>query len=568
MKKSPKYLHQRYGKWYVRVPIPKQLQKHFGKSQFREFLSEQKSEAERKSHHYVANFLDQIERAKRGELINSLKPHEYFSAFYDRYLPKIAKERGNQLDKKDDYIENEFHKLEHPSKSHLTLGELEKAKAKIETVATELFDMTWSMRRKLLQKVEHGRAALDEIEAINGWAIDELISRKELPSTITEKDRIDIAQKLASVELMIMKTVDDRETPEAIRKKPDSPLFKDSGIITTSTGTTLEDILPTFHAHREVATTTEKEHRTAVRYFYEYLETKKAVSEITVHDIRGFRGALLDLPTNYIQRFPNKTLPEAIKANKARSAPFPTINSVTINKKYLSHLRNIFGFALEEGLIDINPAERVKVDNRKKSKAPTRIPFQQPDLDLMFSHGLFKNPKSFDVKQWAILLALYTGARSSSEISKLSAKDVFKQQDIWVIHFAEGSKNENAVHTVPIHKRLIELGFLKYVDRQRKNKDQLLFPKWYGNDKVNRWFNRTFLKKELNIDDKRKVFHSFRHTLKTALTNAGVPYGIRDKIIPHAQEGAAAIYDHSTNKSMMSHMQRELNKVVFESVSC
>ena len=136
-----------------------------------------------------------------------------------------------------------------------------------------------------------------------------------------------------------------------------------------------------------------------------------------------------------------------------------------------------------------------------------------------------------------------------------------------MIHFSEGSKNENAVHTVPIHKRLIKLGFLKYVDRHRKNKDQRLFPKWYGNDTVNRWFNRTFLKKELDINDKRKVFHSFRHTLKTALTNAGVQFGIRDKIIPHAQEGAAAIYDHSTNESMMTHMQRELNKVVFEDIT-
>ena len=566
MKKSPKYLEHRNGRWFVRIPIPANLQRHFGKTQFREFLSDRKSDAERKLHTHVSSYLDQIDKAVRGEMIASLKPHEYCLAFYNRYLETIANERGKQLADKARYIEVNVDKLYAPSTPSLTLEEIELQKAQIEIAANEIFDVSWNMRRDNLQKVERAGADIEEIQAIMGWALNELILRKELPSTTTNNQRIEIAQKLALVELLIMETVNNVEHTGLNRETPDNSVFKDDGTLHANSDTSLDDVLPVLHAHRKVASATEKEHETAVRYFHEFLGCKKELSGITASDIREFRNALLELPKNYVQRFPNKTLPEAIKANKSRVAPYSTIDIVTINKKYLSHLRNIFGFALEEGMIETNPAERIKVHNGKKSRPPTRVPFQQPDLDAIFSHKLFEKPNLFGEKQWAILLALYTGARSSSEISKLTTKDIFQTNGIWVIHFSEGTKNESAVHTVPIHNRLINLGFLNYVDRIRKNSNQRLFPKWYGKDTVNRWFIRTFLRKELQIDDKRKVFHSFRHTLKTELTNAGVPQGIRDRIIPHAQDGAAAIYDHSTDESMMSFMQRELNKVVFERI--
>ena len=61
----------------------------------------------------------------------------------------------------------------------------------------------------------------------------------------------------------------------------------------------------------------------------------------------------------------------------------------------------------------------------------------------------------------------------------------------------------------------------------------------------------------------RNSGQTYLSALKTELTNAGVPQGIR---ISHAKECAAAIYNHSTDESMISFMQRQLNKVVLESI--
>jgi integrase len=78
---------------------------------------------------------------------------------------------------------------------------------------------------------------------------------------------------------------------------------------------------------------------------------------------------------------------------------------------------------------------------------------------------------------------------------------------------------------VPIHKKLIELGFIKFVEYQKKNKHQRLFPELpfvsnsnkYG-DKLQRWFNRTY-KNSCQIKTVNASFHSLRHTVITHLVN-------------------------------------------------
>ena len=57
-------------------------------------------------------------------------------------------------------------------------------------------------------------------------------------------------------------------------------------------------------------------------------------------------------------------------------------------------------------------------------------------------------------------------------------------------------KSEAAVRTIPVHTRLIELGFVEFVDRQKENGNVSLFPdaeidaRGYRSDKFGKWFAR------------------------------------------------------------------------------
>jgi len=86
-------------------------------------------------------------------------------------------------------------------------------------------------------------------------------------------------------------------------------------------------------------------------------------------------------------------------------------------------------------------------------------------------------------------------------------------------------KTQAGNRPVPLHAKILGLGFLDYVD-QISEKQQKLFPnlkKMKGagfSTRISHWFTR-YLNK-LGIKEKGKNFHSFRHTVVNKLTNAKV----------------------------------------------
>ena len=89
-------------------------------------------------------------------------------------------------------------------------------------------------------------------------------------------------------------------------------------------------------------------------------------------------------------------------------------------------------------------------------------------------------------------------------------------------------KTKAAKRVVPVHSVFIQLGFLDYVERLRKQGRTRVWPglvpgrDGYG-QKISRWFGRwrkTWLTKQ-NLEEK-KAFHSLRHTCDNALKQAGL----------------------------------------------
>jgi integrase len=160
-------------------------------------------------------------------------------------------------------------------------------------------------------------------------------------------------------------------------------------------------------------------------------------------------------------------------------------------------------------------------------------------------------------------VALYTGARSSSEIARIRLADIYEEQGVNVINLSLASKNVRSKRIVPIHPALIELGFLDYVTKLREKGKERLFPDWEPEDKINRWFLRTY-KAEVGIHDSRKVFHSFRHTLKTALAHYGVNRDVSDLITGHKDQSVGGIYIGDQTVTMVKAMAEGLARVDFQ----
>lgn len=94
-------------------------------------------------------------------------------------------------------------------------------------------------------------------------------------------------------------------------------------------------------------------------------------------------------------------------------------------------------------------------------------------------------------------------------------------------------KNKSSIRKVPLHSKLVGLGFIEFA----KSSQGRLFPelkkvKDNYSHYATKWFCRTYLK-NCGIDDLRKVYHSFRHTVAQRLTNSNVPREIVGAILGH-----------------------------------
>jgi integrase len=63
------------------------------------------------------------------------------------------------------------------------------------------------------------------------------------------------------------------------------------------------------------------------------------------------------------------------------------------------------------------------------------------------------------------------------------------------------------------------------------------------------------------LNDPRKTFHSFRHTFKSGLKNAGVKKSMRDDLCGHADNSAGAGYEHG---QPIEAMKAALEKLQFD----
>lgn len=255
-------------------------------------------------------------------------------------------------------------------------------------------------------------------------------------------------------------------------------------------------------------------------------------ADITKVHINQFLRIITNLPANKSKMSKYQDLPltnfmTEVVPEKDRISP-------TTQEKYVRGIGSFLKWLKRNDYTEIDldsPMKNIKFSKVRANEQ--RSSFTKSDLAKIFNskeylQGIHKQASHF----WVPLIGLYTGARLN-EICQLQVADVYldKETKKWVFDINEDKQSDpnkslkKPFHArlVPIHKKLIELGFLEYLDSQKKQKrlfSDLPFVSSnnkYG-DKLQRWFNRTY-KDNCQITTPNTSFHSFRHTVITHLVN-------------------------------------------------
>ncbi len=263
-----------------------------------------------------------------------------------------------------------------------------------------------------------------------------------------------------------------------------------------------------------------------------------------------------------------------VMAYKRKLIADPARSQVNVRDR-LAYLRTLLEWAAQEDIVPVNVARDVKMAVTERGEK--RKDFSTDDLNALFAgpvHAKGERPKGGygEVVYWLPLLALFMGARRE-EIGQLRVQDVKpvayiddddKRQEVWCIDITDTPdddalpnqiKNEASNRLVPLHPKLIELGFIDYVTKLPDQTGRV-FPglKAVGiglklTDKVGQWFSR--YKQDCGITDKAKVFHSFRHTWKTHAVDAGIAERVCRQFQGHEGKDAADKYGAAPSMRVM-----------------
>ncbi|WP_082497560.1 DUF6538 domain-containing protein [Pseudorhodoferax sp. Leaf267] len=219
----------------------------------------------------------------------------------------------------------------------------------------------------------------------------------------------------------------------------------------------------------------------------------------------------------------------------------------------LTWVKSLLKYAYQDlEVIPRNPWVGLKIEAATTTR---RKPWSQEQLAKLFADDLFTSyslPTAWragkDAAYWIPLLALHSGARVS-ELAQLTVADIDPAGPVPMMSLTdEGDgqqiKTAAGVRTVPIHSELVRLGFLDYVASVppggrlwpalplRKNKPGGYFSDWFG-----------AYRNELGLVHD---FHSFRHTVRSEMVEAGVSETVIDRICGHEAKGStgARVYTH------------------------
>lgn len=243
----------------------------------------------------------------------------------------------------------------------------------------------------------------------------------------------------------------------------------------------------------------------------------------------------------------------------------------TINN-HITHGRTIWQTARSNALIPShlgNPFDGTKLLKQRNAQR-SREEFSLDELKVLFSVQPLETAEAISVHSgyWLPILAMYHGARLE-ELTGLLVADIFELHGVPVMCIFENDrrpslKNSPSQRTIPLHPKLLDLGFLEYVETARMANVKALFP----STQVGRKFGEHYVawaRRHLNLPEGRLIgMHCFRHGWETARRNGLLDGSTANYLAGRRMEGNSAV-DYGSPAGVLIQLQ-ELSKIKFDLV--
>jgi integrase len=294
------------------------------------------------------------------------------------------------------------------------------------------------------------------------------------------------------------------------------------------------------------------------------LGTDTMARQITRSDARRIQEYLLRLPAHASKKFRGMSIAEVVE--RARAENIPPMAPATVNA-HMGLLSEVLLWGEREGRVAQNVARGLLVpDTLAKDK---RRSFTSTELESFFNGRLYPAGRLQSGLQWVPVLCLFQGLRLA-EACGLAVMDFKPVGGVDCIHVRPDAdrgrrlKTPSAERIIPLHPKLVELGFPEFVAQQRKRGVTPIFddlkpgPRCdYG--AASKKLNRAI--RAAGIAHRKVAFHSLRHTFTDAAREAGIPLERLQQIMGWSGRGMEAVYGSGLSaRTLLS----EISKVSYQ----
>lgn len=253
-----------------------------------------------------------------------------------------------------------------------------------------------------------------------------------------------------------------------------------------------------------------------------------STTSITKADLLDYQKALPRLPVAAPRRWPELDAKQVLDATATLDVP--RLSAKSQNKR-IAAVKSLFGWLCLTDAIDRDPSVVLQAVPEGRPE-DARLPLTAVEVRAFIAKC--DEDAAQPAHHWLPKVCAYGGLRLD-EAGQLDRDDIVEVDGVWCYRITSGEgrkvKTANAVRLVPIHSAILG-DLLAY--REGRPKGNL-----WGLEKgrrghtanVGNWFARRL---DAVVDDRRKTFHSLRHTCADHLKRQGLQDYIISAVLGHA----------------------------------
>jgi integrase len=276
------------------------------------------------------------------------------------------------------------------------------------------------------------------------------------------------------------------------------------------------------------------------------LAEDKPIGSYTKQDIGRFIDRCFELPRMNISPYNKMTWEQRLDVD----APDEDLQSPKSVQQYHKWVMGVFSYAKRDTIAYITTSPCAI---RRNFKARVRGIFNDKELSALLNSAKQERTKW---KKWVVYLGIYTGARRG-ELVQLRKSDVKLDKEsgryyliITDEHETQKLKTAHSKRLIPLHKALIDAGFIEYV----KSCEDRIFYELANVEVVTGWMPRHMASLSIpptNDFDHIRSFHSLRHTFITkSMSEPNVNINLLQQVVGHeiSSFGITSNYTHKVTE--------------------